>query len=516
MSTSVARLAVTGVLVCGTVLAGLGTASAAGSPTPPDTATSYTPAGRVEGAVVDGVPRPEQLRKRTATTTPRSNRSAGASATTSTSADVTEIGSVCPAGYVPGTTRAVVDFESGAFPFPGLGLTEGWSIVSGSAASGTRHARSRLTAPGQIDAANFMTTTAVEGLPSSGALVMAFSYKASYPTGLVDNDPTQPLAEVGVLTNFDYGVLAPTSGWTRVTLDVTDTLADDPGNFFSLFDNYLAPEATTSSTIEVDDIRVYSCASAPVSGVRGDWSGEGTVDLLGTTAAGDLYLYPGRGNGAVSSGQQVGSGWSGFDWLGSPGDITGDRRTDLLARRDDGVLYLYPGKGGGAFGSATQLAIGWDLFTAVSTPGDVTGDRRPDILARAADGTLHLYSVTSTAVARLRQVGSGWQGMAWIIGIGDLNRDGRGDTVGVNRGDGCLYAYTATTVGGLGSARKVGCGWAGMTWLTSPGDLDRDGFGDLVARTSTGDLWFYRGKSGGGVVSGVKVGSGWNGLDGIL
>jgi hypothetical protein len=213
----------------------------------------------------------------------------------------------------------------------------------------------------------------------------------------------------------------------------------------------------------------------------------------------------------------TGSGWSDYSWVGSPGDVTADRQSDLVARDAAGAMWLFAGLGRATFSPRRQVGSGWGAMTALATPTDMDLDGLAELLARRSDGTLHLYSFTATGGLKYRrQVGSGWNGMSWIIGMGDLNGDRRGDTVGVNRDNGCLYAYTTTTSITLGRATRVGCGWGGMTYLTSPGDLDRDGLGDLVARASDGSLWFYKGRVGGGVRSGLQVGSGWQGMAAII
>ena len=219
----------------------------------------------------------------------------------------------------------------------------------------------------------------------------------------------------------------------------------------------------------------------------------------------------------MQSGTRTGAGWGDYTWVGSPGDVSGDLRSDLLARHTDGTMWLFPGLTHGTFEPRRQVGSGWGAMTALATPSDMDLDGRAKLLARRSNSTLHLYSFTSTGgLTYRRQVGSGWNGISWMIGMGDLNRNRRGDTVGVNRDNGCLYAYTTTTAVTLGRATKVGCGWQGMTYLTSPGDLNRDGLGDLVARASNGALWFYQGRVGGGVRSGIQVGSGWNDMEAII
>lgn len=502
MSRSATRLALASALTGALALLSVGAAaSAAPSTSDPGDKSFLTPAERPER--LNG----RDLGAHESKMAPDEGTTADNSpAHARTAALWTEIGAPCPSAYAARRVIETQGFESGSLPYLEEGWNNGFVVESGGAAVGSWNALSTIQ-PGDGGDYHWVSTSAAT-VPSTGRVVLSFKYKAEF---VADGE-----SEVGVTMNDDYATLAPTTEWQQVYIDVTDTLAGYDGDFFSEFDNWVSELSTTASTAQVDDVQVASCTVPPVSGVRGDWTGEGTVDLLGTTTTGDLYVYPGKGNGGVSSGIRVGSGWTGFTWQGSPGDVTGDRRTDLLARRSDGTLWRYPGKGAGTFGAGAQIGSGWQGMTALATPGDVTNDGVPELLARRADGTLHLYRVNSASVTYLRQVGSGWGGMAWIIGMGDLNGDRRGDTIGVNTADGCLYAYTATTTGGLSAKGKVGCGWAGMNWLTSPGDLNKDGFGDLIARTSTGELWFYQGRPGGGVRSGVKVGSGWGSMASIL
>jgi hypothetical protein len=265
---------------------------------------------------------------------------------------------------------------------------------------------------------------------------------------------------------------------------------------------------------------VAAYRSVPNAKVRGDWTGEGYVDLLGRNVNGNLYLYRGNGTGSVGSSSQVAGAWGGYNFLGSPGDITGDGRTDLIARDSAGTMWAYSGLGRGELSSRRQVGTSWSAMNALATPGDMDLDGKPDLVARRADNTLHTYTFRADGSMRyVAQIGSGWGQMKWIIGMGDLNGDRRGDVVGVNRTDGCLYAYNTIVSGGLPRLSlkgKVGCGWSTMTWLTSSGDFNRDGLGDLTARASDGSLWFYKGRSGGGVYSGVKVGTGWTGMAQIL
>ncbi|HEX5968925.1 MAG TPA: VCBS repeat-containing protein [Intrasporangium sp.] len=449
-------------------------------------------------------------------TTPRANQKtpgdkAGRSMATSSSEVVTdgfdELRSACPTGQVVGKTYSVESFENG-IPYPDYSFE--WGVTTpagGPAPRGTWVARSDMEAG--VDDVYWVNST-FEQVDTSKNLYLSFSFRGRYAA------PADGPTDLAVWVNGANVTLLPTDTWTKVHLDVTSERATNEGFadvYFDLYGDGSNPEA---SWAEVDDVRLYTCQAAPNAGVRGDWTGEGKVDLVGTRTDGTMLVYPGLGNGKVSTGQVTGYGWNEYDWKGSPGDVTGDRRTDLIARKPDGTMWLFAGAGAGGLGAGKQIGSGWSAMTALATPTDMNRTGRPELLARRSDGTLHVYTFTSTGtLSYLKRVGTGWNNMVWIIGMGDLNNDGRGDTVGVHS-NGCIYAYLTTSTLALGSARQQGCGWGSMNYLTSSGDMNGDRLGDLIARRADGTLWFYKGRSGGGVVNGVQVGSGWGSMASIL
>ncbi len=447
------------------------------------------PAGRLSSGTVD--PSPDARRADGSLT----RRAAAAEAA------LPEVPDTCPSGQVLSTTWATAGFEDGEVPNPDYSV--GWTVGaprSGGAPEGSLVASTTSVAG---EPADHVVNPLFAPVSRTASLYVSLTYRGTFAPG-----------EVGLFVNDQSGALAPSQEWRTVRVDAT---AAASFGVVEVFVDLVTDATSTGSAVEIDDVRAWSCAATPATGVRGDWTGDAVVDLLGITTSGDLWLYPGRGTGAVSSGVRTGGGWSVYGWVGSPGDVTGDRRSDLLARGEDGVMYLYAGVGRAEFNARRAVGSGWGSMTAFATPTDMDLDGSPELLARRSDSTLHLYSFTSTGSLRYRQqVGSGWNGMSWIIGMGDLSGDRRGDTVGVNRTDACLYAYVTTSRLSLGSAARVGCGWGSMTSLSSPGDLDRDGLGDLLGRAADGRLWFYPGKPGGGVRSGVHVGSGWGAMAVIL
>jgi hypothetical protein len=433
-------------------------------------------------------------------------QSPGSSSLAAVATGLTPLASTCPTGQTLGTVYSTESFEAG-LPYPDINLMLGFTATTGvGAPAGSSWASSSLLAADPLGV-NLLNSNFVP-VPQTGKVYLSFTYRGAFVQG-----------STAALVNNDYWEPAPTASWTTVNLDITSEATTNLGDVEVYF-GHLADLATAGS-FDVDNVSVYGCNApavpppAPNSGLRGDWSGQGTVDLMATRADGSLWMYEGRGTGAVGSGIKVGSGWSGFTWQGSPGDINADRRTDLLARRSDGTLWFYPGKGNGLLRSGTQVGTGWNSMTAIATPGDFDRDGRPDLLARRSDGTLHQYRILATgALKYVRQIGAGWNSTSSIIGMGDLNGDKRGDIIAV-RANGTMFSYLSSGTG-LTSAKQVGSGWNGMTALTSPGDMNKDTRGDLIARRADGTLWFYAGRTGGGVAGGKQVGSGWNGMLRIL
>lgn len=101
--------------------------------------------------------------------------------------------------------------------------------------------------------------------------------------------------------------------------------------------------------------------------------------------------------------------------------------------------------------------------------------------------------------------------MREITAIGDLNKDGYPDLVASQTGSADLYLYPGRQGTRLGSATRIAKGgWNSMSELTGVADFTRDGHPDLIARQgSTGKLFLYPGRKG---TLGAKkqIGTGWN------
>ncbi|WP_148076787.1 GH25 family lysozyme [Frigoribacterium sp. PhB24] len=259
---------------------------------------------------------------------------------------------------------------------------------------------------------------------------------------------------------------------------------------------------------------------------NGDLNGDGRPDLVARKPDGTLWFYAtdgpkGAGVG-FASGTRIGTGWGVFNQIVLTGDLNGDDKDDIVARRSDGTLWLYPGTGaspttGAGLGKGIQIGSGWSIFTDVIAAGDTDGDGRTDLVARKSDGTLWLYAGTGRAGSGQEtfragtQIGSGWNAFAQVVGVGDMDGDGRDDLV-AKRATGALALYRGQGTSYVGGDALPNAGMSASDLLVAGGDADQDGRVDLFTKTQTGALNFFAGTSvqldafGGG----QRVGTGWD------
>ena len=262
-------------------------------------------------------------------------------------------------------------------------------------------------------------------------------------------------------------------------------------------------------------------APASLSNSTGDFNGDWNNDVLARwTASAALKLYAGTGTGSLSLGTQIGTGWGGMATLETPGDLSGDGAQDVLAREaSTGDLWMYKGDGAGGWRlPRVRVGTGWQVMNAVVGIGDLTGDGRMDVVARrATTGELYLYPGTGSGGWKARtSIGTGWNRYSALVGPGDLTGDGRPDLLAREASTGILWLVPGAAGGTLGARVQVGTGWNGMTAIMSPGDLNGDRVPDVLARDGTGRLWLYPRTAAGGWGSRVLVSTGWTIVNAIF
>ncbi|MFE6851456.1 FG-GAP-like repeat-containing protein [Streptomyces sp. NPDC057674] len=258
--------------------------------------------------------------------------------------------------------------------------------------------------------------------------------------------------------------------------------------------------------------------TSPTAAGFGDLNGDRRADVLVRDLVGRLWFLPGDGSGKL-----VGSGgWNAFDAMVRHGDFSRDAREDVIVReKATGRLWLYPGTGSGGFGARKLIgAGGWNAMSRIAAFGDLTGDARSDLLAvEKATGRLWLYPGTSTGTLGARKLlgNGGWNGMNALVGVGDVNGDGRADLYAREASTGRLWLYPGKA-GALGGRVLLGGGWNGMTMLIGNGDWSGDGRPDLIATEVESRLLFrYEGTGTGRLGARDWLGGGdWWDLNGAF
>ncbi|MFI8254660.1 N-acetylmuramoyl-L-alanine amidase, partial [Streptomyces filamentosus] len=197
--------------------------------------------------------------------------------------------------------------------------------------------------------------------------------------------------------------------------------------------------------------------------------------------------------------------------------VTATDRNNVIARDKDGVLWQYQGSGSGSAPFLTKYRVGpgWQVYNAITPMTTLRADGVGDLVARDKDGVLWYYKGTGNPSVPFKtrlKVGGGWNAYSKLLGVGDMNADGRPDLIARDT-TGVLWMYknTGASPNPFATRVRVGGGWNTYNELIATGDLDKDGRPDLIARDTTGALWMYKntGASPNPYATRAKVGGGW-------
>lgn len=258
----------------------------------------------------------------------------------------------------------------------------------------------------------------------------------------------------------------------------------------------------------------HGSASIDTSSPRGlDADGDGFADVaVGADDAAHAYVYAGGLGGTADqpTASLSGPGSMGFS-IASAGDVDGDGYGDLLV----GAIFsnqalLFPG---GPSGVATtpNTILSDDLPNAeigytVAGAGDLNGDGYGDVIAGV--GSERSVAVFFGGASGLPTLPSGrLHGSAQDIGFattlaaaGDVNGDGFADIVVGSQAAASVYLGGPFGPGASPAAILVppdGVG-SGTTFVASAGDVNGDGYGDILTGTL---IYGAANGSGGGPVS---------------
>ena len=225
-----------------------------------------------------------------------------------------------------------------------------------------------------------------------------------------------------------------------------------------------------------------------------DWNGDSSLDIaVGGLTGRTAEVFVNDGSGAFSSEEQLPGGAVGVlnDMIGA--DLNNDGRSDLLLTGSSGTVILQSLSQGGFDQTSLSSGAGLDLAIA-----DIDRDGDQDVIVvrssdRAVD--LHYNSGNGTEYSRTRLN----HGSVATVSANDLNGDGAVDLLlGIDGDDlnipGNKVLYQQEN-GGFSSGGSFGA--SPVTALLS-GDVDADGWADVVAVNEAGVHQLYLGSSGSG------------------
>jgi len=245
----------------------------------------------------------------------------------------------------------------------------------------------------------------------------------------------------------------------------------------------------------VCDIGAYEAAPA-----TNDFNGNSKSDLLwrhGTTGQNAIWMMNGT---AIGAGTGFMTTVPDTNWkVAGSGDFNNDRKTDILWRNTatgQNAIWMMNG-------TATATGTGYaasmtDLNWKIAGVGDFNGDGKSDILWRnSATGQNAIWMMNGTATAAGTGFVASMTDLNWkIAGVGDFNKDGKGDILWRNSatGQNAIWMMNGTAIAaGTGYVASI----TDLNWkIAGTGDTNGDGKADIIWRNSaTGQnaVWVMNG-----------------------
>lgn len=227
-----------------------------------------------------------------------------------------------------------------------------------------------------------------------------------------------------------------------------------------------------------------------------DMDGDGDLDLLASTSAGQLETYENIGGTLNTTGVAYGATFA-YTRRGCIGDFDLDSDVDVLLQVGT-QMVIYSNNGSGVFTAGAQF--GTTYGSAPIRTGDLDADGDLDILLNVASGVALYFNDGSGNFPGTGAINTGF---GQDFEVGDIDGDGDLDVVFAVNGTNTLWFNN-----GAGNFTVSGTwGSSGNTQQIALGDADGDGDIDIVASNgaSTDELWLNDGW--GSFASGGSFGS---------
>lgn len=246
----------------------------------------------------------------------------------------------------------------------------------------------------------------------------------------------------------------------------------------------------------------------------GDVNGDGYADVLvGAPDSNRAYLYYGRAAGLSTTAAvtlvPTGAGANFGVSVAGIGDVNADGYADIAVGTDGAsIVYVWFGGASGLGSTPTGVsapsgALGFGR--AVAGAGDVNGDGYPDVIIGAYNSaTAYLYRGSSAGLATTPSTtlagGAAQLGLA-VDGAGDVNGDGFGDVVvGAPAGDSTFIYYGTSSGTASTPSITLPRSYTGSSFgaaVSGFGDFNLDGFSDVVVSYPGRAVSIFRGLSTG-------------------
>lgn len=241
--------------------------------------------------------------------------------------------------------------------------------------------------------------------------------------------------------------------------------------------------ASFGSPVLVAEIGTYGYALGLASG---DFDNDGDIDLMASTANGDVLLFDNNGNAAFTYTKTVADAGDGAYGLAAA-DLDDDNDVDLLVGNVAGQVFLYRNDGTGAFSGGKIATVG--PVAAGIACADFDGDGSVDFIVGEFSGYVRLFKNNGDGTFTYKGVIADVGYCAFGLASADFDADFDPDIIaGNSKGEVKLIRNDGDKFTMLGTLAKD----SGAYGLTAA-DFDLDGLNDFAAGWLYGDIRLWTG-----------------------